>query len=132
MDYLSLRVLCCSKPTLGYLSNALGEVATEQHPASTASPKSNIPISKVKPPSVGTIWKGPTCTKKISKAGGVWIGCLGRIMGIFGDRRSSSSSYSDDEAFGGAFIRIRCYKDDGLGVALRPVLGVPSAAMIGV
>ena len=35
-------------------------------------------------------------------------------MGIFGDRQSSSS-YSDDEVFGGVFIRIRFYGDDGSG-----------------
>ena len=67
----------------------------------------------------------------MGQAGGVWIGRLGRIMGIFGDRRSSNS-YIDDEAFGGVFIRMQCYKDDGSGVALRPMLGVPIATMIGV
>nr|POF05299.1 hypothetical protein CFP56_35962 [Quercus suber] len=73
---------------------------------------------------------------KRTKAGGVWIDRLGRIMGIFGDRQSSSN-YSDDEAFGGVFIRIRCYGDDGSGVALRTralevFLLAATASMIGV
>ena len=51
-------------------------------------------------------------------AGGVWIGRLGLIMGIFGDRRSSSN-YSDDDALGGVFIRIRFYCDKMSGIALR-------------
>ena len=46
------------------------------------------------------------------------IGRLGRIIGIFGDRRNSSN-YNDDEAFCGVFIRIRFYNNDGSSVALR-------------
>ena len=56
-------------------------------------------------------WYGCSCF-------GLGRWCLGRIMGIFGDRRSSSS-YSDDEAFGGVFIRIRFYSDNGSGITLR-------------
>ena len=58
------------------------------------------------------------CTLWLSLSFGLGRWCLGRIMGIFGDRRSSSS-YSDDEAFGGVFIRIRFYSDNGSGITLR-------------
>ena len=58
------------------------------------------------------------CGCCLGRADVVWIGRLAQIMGIFRDRWSSSS-YSDDEAFGGVFIRIRCFSNDGSGVALR-------------
>ena len=57
------------------------------------------------------------CGCHLGRAAGVWIGRLGLIMGIFGDRRSSSN-YSDDDALGGVFIRIRFYCNKMSGIAL--------------
>ena len=52
-------------------------------------------------------------------------------------RSTKHNSYSDDEVFGGVFIRIRFYSDDGSSVTLRTralevFLLVATASMIGV
>lgn len=56
------------RPAPGYLDNALGEVAAEQHLTSIASPKTDVLISKVRPLFVRNNLEGLLLHEKSLKA----------------------------------------------------------------